>query len=367
MKRTRLRQWIKRLAVGAAALLVMLVLAGFLFETVAGAASVKRYPPPGALMDVGGHRLHMHCIGAGSPTVILDAGGGPHGSLSWRPVHAELARDTRVCAYDRAGILWSERGPEPRSGERAVAELAALLQEAEISGPVVLVGHSLGGQFAVQFAHRHPERIAGLVLVDASHPSMLDRLPVEIREAFVPPRPLRTIGRLAASLGILRIASGSPPPVPNLTAEEARALAAFIPRSFATNMKEIDDAVLAGGFVPRSGVLDGRPVVMLSAAEFGPGEPPGWRPEWSREYMRVWHEMQDSLALVFPGVQRSVIAGSDHMIHWNAPDMVIHAIRGVLLEARQLHSAGAPGMLDPGAALPAAGMVAPASRGQTPP
>jgi pimeloyl-ACP methyl ester carboxylesterase len=291
------------------------------------------------MIDVGGHRLHLHCMGEGSPAVILDAGGGPHGSISWRPVHAELARDTRVCAYDRAGILWSERGPEPRSPARAVAELAALLREAEIFEPVVLVGHSLGGQFAVQFAHHHPDRIAGLVLVDASHPAMLGRLPAAIREAFVPPGPLRTVGRVAASLGILRIAGGSPPPIANLSPEEGQALAAFIPRSFAANMKEIDDAVLAGDFVPRPGALEGRPVVMLSAAEFGPGEPPGWRPEWSREYMRVWQEMQDSLAIVFPEAQRSVVEGSDHMIHWNAPEVVIHAVRGVLTEARQFPAA----------------------------
>jgi len=348
-----LRRWIKRLAGGVAALLVALALAGFLYETIAGSAAVKRFPPPGAMVDVGGHRLHLHCIGEGSPTVILDAGGGPHGSLSWRPVHAELARDTRVCAYDRAGILWSEQGPAPRSGERAVAELAALLKAAEISGPVVLVGHSLGGQFAVQFAHHDPGRIAGLVLVDASHPSMLGRLPLEIREAFLPPAPLRSVGRVAASLGILRIAGGSLPPIANLTSEEGQALAAFVPRSFASNMKEIDDAVLSGAFVPRPRALEGRPVVMLSAAEFGPGEPPRWQPEWSREYMRIWHEMQDSIALVFPGARRSVVAGSDHMIHWNAPEEVIHAVRGVVSEARQHPGARAPELLQREDAPPA--------------
>jgi pimeloyl-ACP methyl ester carboxylesterase len=362
MKRATLLRWMKRLAAGAAASLAALVLAGFLYETFARSAAGKRFPPPGAMIDVGGHRLHLHCIGEGSPTVILDAGGGPHGSLSWRPVHAELARVTRVCAYDRAGILWSEPGPAPRSGEHAVTELSALLRGAEVTEPFVLVGHSLGGQFAVQFAHRYPERIAGLVLVDASHPSLLDRLPAEIRAAFVPPGSLRTVGRVAASLGVMRLAGGSPPSPGRLAAEEGRALGALMPRSFATNMKEIDDAVLTSDLVPRPGMLGDLPVVMLSATEFGPGEPPGWRPEQSREYMRVWKEMQDSLALVSSSVRRSAVEGSDHMIHWNVPETVIHAVRAVVLEARQFPAARPPATLQQGAALPV-----PSVRDRTPP
>lgn len=333
MSRATLRTWMVRLAVGVGILVVGLIAAGFLYETVASQMADRRYPPPGTMVDVGGHRLHLHCLGEGQPTVILDAGGGPLGSLSWRPIHADLALDTRVCAYDRAGILWSETSRVARPGERAVADLSALLEGAGEAGPVVLVGHSLGGQFAVEFATLHPERVAGLVLVDASHPAMLERLPAEIRSAFVPPRALRTAARVASRLGIVRLV-GTDVAAIDLTPAEEKALSAFLPRSTIANLDEIEVAVLDGGFVPRAGALQDRPVVLLSAGRFGPGEPPGWSAEWSVTYMQLWDEMQDSLAVISTASRRLVAEESDHMIHWNQPALVTEAVRDVVADVR---------------------------------
>jgi pimeloyl-ACP methyl ester carboxylesterase len=328
-----LRTWMVRLAMGAGILVVSLIIAGSVYETIASRMADRRYPAPGAMIDVGSHRLHLHCLGEGQPTVILDAGAGPWGSLSWRPIHADLALDTRVCAYDRAGILWSERSRVARPGERAVADLFALLDGAGEADPVVLVGHSLGGQFAVEFATRHPERVAGLVLVDASHPAMLERLPAEIRTAFVPPRAVRTAARLASRLGVVRLV-GTDVAAIDLTPGEEEALSAFLPRSTIANMDEIEGAVLGDGFVPQAAALQDRPVVLLSAGRFGPGEPPGWSAGWSVTYMQLWAEMQDSLALISTASRRFVVEESDHMIHWNQPELVAEAVRDVVAEAR---------------------------------
>src|SRR3712207_9386654 len=98
----------------------------------------------GQMVDVGGYHLHINCVGTGSPTVVIDAGLGDW-SASWSSgVQPEAARSTRVCAYDRAGMGWSERGPLPRTAERFAEELHTLLRNANISGPYVLVGHSAG-------------------------------------------------------------------------------------------------------------------------------------------------------------------------------------------------------------------------------
>jgi hypothetical protein len=165
--------------------------------------------------------------------------------------------------------------------------------------------------------------------VDASHPAMLERLPAEIRTAFVPPRAVRTAARIASRLGVVRLV-GTDVPAVDLTATEAEALSAFLPRSTVASMDEIDEAVLEGGFTLRPAALQDRPVVLLSAGRFGPGEPPNWNAEWSLIYMQLWDEMQDSLAVISTASHRVTVEDSDHMIHWNQPGLVTQAVRDVV-------------------------------------
>ena len=155
---------------GATVLTVVIVvlLAGlFINQNLAIRNLRKRYPPLGMLLQVNGHLMHLHCVGSGSPTVVIDAGNGCF-SLAWMLVQEALQATTRVCTYDRAGYGWSEPGPAPRDGARAVKELHVLLRAAGEEGPFVLVGHSLGGIHAPINAVGHSEEIAGLVLVDTA-------------------------------------------------------------------------------------------------------------------------------------------------------------------------------------------------------
>ena len=126
-------------------------------------------PPPGQLIDLGSHRLHLHCQGAGDPAVVFDAALGAS-SLSWTYVLPEVASFARACAVDRAGFAWSDAGPLPRTTPRIVEELRTALTSAGIAPPYVVVGHSFGGLTARLFLHQHPEEVAGLVLLDPAYP-----------------------------------------------------------------------------------------------------------------------------------------------------------------------------------------------------
>ena len=134
------------------------------------AQSPRTDPPPGVLLDVGGHKLHLRCIGpaGASATVILEAGGGGFSS-HWSRVQQLLTPDVRSCSYDRAGLGWSEPGPAPRTMRQEVFELHELLHEATISGPLVLVGQSIGGLLVRLYAERYDGDVAGVVLVDPTH------------------------------------------------------------------------------------------------------------------------------------------------------------------------------------------------------
>src|SRR5512147_582665 len=103
-------------------LIIALSIVGYIYEPIAEAAEVKAYPPAGQMVDVGGYRLHINCTGAGSPTVVIDAGWGDW-SLGWSGVQPEVAATTRVCSYDRAGMGYSEAGPLPRDAEQFAKEL----------------------------------------------------------------------------------------------------------------------------------------------------------------------------------------------------------------------------------------------------
>jgi len=129
-------------------------------------------PAPGVLVDIGGHKLHIHCVGPSnaSPTVVLEAGGGDY-SNTWTAVQNLLSSRVRTCAYDRAGLGWSEPGPAPRTMRQEVFELHALLEAAKVRGPFVLVGHSIGGLLARLYTDQYGSEVVAVVLVDPTHES----------------------------------------------------------------------------------------------------------------------------------------------------------------------------------------------------
>lgn len=186
-----------------ALLVVLLGLAGagLIYQTVATRRGERRFAPPGLLIDVGGHRLHAVCRGQGSPIVLLESGIAAS-SLSWTLVQPEIATFTRVCAYDRAGLAWSDPPSSPRTFDRIVDELGTVLAHVGREERSVLVGHSFGSFVVRAYAARHPERVAGLVLVDP--PTEWLTMTVQHARILRGGRHLSRIGGVLAHLGVVR-------------------------------------------------------------------------------------------------------------------------------------------------------------------
>jgi pimeloyl-ACP methyl ester carboxylesterase len=131
------------------------------------AFSLSAPKPIGKLVDLGGHRLHVHCTGNGDPTIVVENGLGDF-SFDWSLVQSSVSAFARICTYDRAGYAWSDPGPKPRTFAQLSLELHDALSILGESGPFVVVGHSYGGPAVRNFALTYPKEVAGIVFVDSA-------------------------------------------------------------------------------------------------------------------------------------------------------------------------------------------------------
>lgn len=301
--------WLGRIV---AALLGLLLL-GALYESAAEAAAAHADPASGRLVDVGGYRLHINCVGTGSPTVVIEYGWGDSSAPWSRSVQPGVAKTTRVCTYDRAGTGLSEAGPLPRTAERFAQELHTLLQRANIPGPYVLVGHSLGGATVRVFAHEYAADIAGVVLLDSMSPRQAKPAASAASAA-----PSETTGRpsalsiytLPARIGLLRLFAGPLGLDPH----------SVNPRSVQTTLDEgqgIGASLAQAGAVTTFGDL---PLIVLSRGlDLDPD----------------WQSMQAELLQLSSKSQQRFADRSGHNIELDQPEAAVGAIATMVEQIRQ--------------------------------
>jgi pimeloyl-ACP methyl ester carboxylesterase len=325
------------------ALLAGLAAAGLVYQSIGAARDRRRFGAPGRLVSVGDHKLHSRCEGAGSPAVVLEAGIAAS-SLTWSRVQSALARETRVCSYDRAGLAWSEGASTPRSIDALVRELRAVLEEAGVAPPYVLVAHSFGALVIRAFARTHPTEVAGLVFVDPLHPGeWCDPSPNQrhmLRGGIF----LSRVGALLARLGVVRLllallSSGSTAAPRQVSRIFGRKVAALLDRMVGEVQKlppEVLPFVQAHWSHPKAfrgmwqhlaampscsaDVARGTdtfgdiPVVVLSAG--------GRDPRWAAEDAALARASDNGRYIVSPQ--------SGHWIHLDDPDLVVNAVRDVI-------------------------------------
>lgn len=326
-----MRKWIKRAIQGAVGLVALLILSGLTYEQLARRSVFKRFAPLGEFVEVDGRTAHLRCLGEGRPTVVLEAGFGPDGSESWASIMPDIASISRVCAYDRAGILWSEPGKEPRDAYHIADELHALLATASESPPFVLVGHSLGGLFVRVFADRYGDEVSGVVFVDSSHPEQGERLPQVVVEASAA-LPSPVFMKASAALGVMRwglradahVADGEPQNLTEL----------LLPRSVTGLLTEMDAIDTFAAQTAATSDLGDRPVVVLTAGQVAEGIRQAFDEAVLEETHAVWLELQGELAALSTNSDHRVIERASHYIHQQAPEAVRTAIADVVMAVR---------------------------------
>ena len=305
------------------ALLLVLACVGAIYEALSRSRERALYQPPGKLIDIGGYRLHLYCSGEGGPTVVLDYG--LEGSyLDWYRVQPEIAGFTRVCSYDRGGYGWSDPSPKPRLPSVMVEELHTLLAQAGERPPYLVVGHSFGGFDALMFAHKYREEVAGVVVVDGSHPDewlpfpWRSRLWYRVMEMTMPlglPRWRRWCGTRPPEIAAIKQAISCRSQVRRTAYRQRSAFAAG-----ATEVRNL-------------GTLGDLPLVVIARDADRPPADPMDRLFSQRE--KQWNTLQQKLVELSRDATFIVAKGSGHDVPLQRPDVIAAVVQTMVEKVKQ--------------------------------
>jgi pimeloyl-ACP methyl ester carboxylesterase len=314
-------RWIGRITLAGLILFMGLIIFLLFRESITRHKYRVDYPPPGKMVSLGTHKIHLNCVGSGSPTVVFEADLDQYGSLSWMPVQERIGEITRACSYDRAGILWSEPGPLPRDGETIARELHTVLDAAGEEGSYILVGHAFGGAYIRIFAGKYPDDVCGMVLMESSHPEMLMRFDEYGVTPEIPERNIRPLILFLSHLGSPGRYKGN---VYNLPPEIYDPVQAFLPES---SMAWFDEKVESPDTLAQAGqyeYLGDFPLIVLATS--GPSPSLG---DLGQKLDDLWIKLQRELLLLSENSEfRSYEIG--HYPQLQSPELVIEAIQDVL-------------------------------------
>jgi len=292
--------------------ILILVLVTLTAGVIVKSKLAKQHPAPGQLVDVGGYKMHINCTGQGSPTVILDAGFADY-SATWAYVQPEV-----------------DPSPYPRTASWRVDELHTLLVNANVQGPYVLVGHSLGGMLMRVYAHNYPDEVVGMVLVDSMHEEQYDRLPGAKNTIPDQMRQFRMLGILS-STGIMAL---MPQAIPNPEMPDeifAQNKMTWATTGHLTTAADEISAMLESTAEVRSLHITSfgdLPLRVLSQGLYYPN--PTLSEDEDQEYHSEWQAMQSELAALSSTSKHTIAEQSGHAIQYDQPDLVVDAILDVV-------------------------------------
>jgi pimeloyl-ACP methyl ester carboxylesterase len=336
----------RRLVRAAALGLAVGGLASAAYQILSDQRDLRRYPPLGELVDIGGRRLHLMRAGGGTPAVVVATSLGEPGH-GWAEIQRHLAQHTTVVLYDRAGLGWSDPGPWP-TGKQMVEDLHALLGAAGIPAPYVLVGHSVGGLLVRLYARRYPEEVVGLVLVDSSHPDQwrdLSKLDWRrsgpawwLRVARIAVRPLG-LTRLCAAVRARRHGADIPPHLRRGLSPEQAEAAVTMELSSRQRRADVQEMAAFPGLTAEVGrAVSGAPGSLgwlpLTVISRSTGPPSPWPPHFEA----AWQAFQTRQAALSERSVHLHAESADHFVPRAHPGLVVRAIIDLIEQVRSTMS-----------------------------
>lgn len=325
-----LLKWVKRIGLGFITLIILLMILGFIFEKFSR-KTADQIIPEGAFVQVDSHRLHYYKKGNGGPTVVFETAFDPAGHLQWYHIQQELPTSYTTISYDRAGILWSERGGNPKSGAKIAEELHLLLEKIKAPKPYILVGHSFGGTLIRFFVSKYPEDVAGVIFVDSQHADDKKYLSPELFRLVNKGLPSGLL-KFANTFGLARIMFKNMFPSDKQYDYQNSIMPALLYKSAETVLEEQDQMSSIKKEAAKIKSFGSIPLVVLTAADDKRFDPVIKEEHLKTEIMNGWSIMQKDFLRLSTASKQISLPKSGHYINQDQPQVIVKTIDSMITD-----------------------------------
>ncbi len=324
-------KWTKRLTLTLFALIALLLTAGFVFERISRVKAGKIIPN-GRFAEVDHHYLHYLKMGAGGPAVIFETAFDPAGHLQWYNIQHKLCGYTTTVSYDRAGILWSERGDNPKTGDNIAGELHQLLEKSGAPKPYILVGHSFGGMLTRFFVSKYPDEIAGVILIDSQHPD---------NEKYLSPGLFRLVNKglpggflqFANAFGLARLMFSNMFPTNGQYKYQRTIMPALLYKSADAVLEEQDRMASIKKEASKIRSFGAIPLYVISATDESRFDGFIKDKKMKAEMVAAWNKMQEDLLGLSPLSRQILAPNSGHYINQDQPEVIEDAVKDMIFKS----------------------------------
>ncbi|WP_448138482.1 alpha/beta fold hydrolase [Sphingobacterium siyangense] len=321
-------KWSKRIGLGLTALIILLLIVGFIFERVSR-KNADKITPDGNFAEVANNRLHYYKKGNAGPTVVFETAFDPAGHLQWYHIQQQLPISYTSFSYDRSGILWSERGQNPKSGEKMAEELHTLLEKSNVPKPYILVGHSFGGTLVRFFVNQYPQDVAGVILVDSQCPDDKKYLSPELFRMVNQGLPGRFL-KFANTFGLARLMFKGMFPVEKQYKYQNSIMPALLYKSADAVLEEQDHMESIKNEAAKIRSFGTIPLLVLTATDPERYDSSIKDKKLKLEMINAWVKMQKDFLRLSTDSKQILVPNSGHYINQDNPEVVEKVINNMV-------------------------------------
>lgn len=321
-------KWIKRILMALLLIIFLLLMAGFVFERISRSIAEK-IKPDGQFAEVENHQMHYLQQGKGGPTVVFETAFDPAGHLQWYHIQQNLPKSYTTFSYDRSGILWSERGANPKTGEKMAEELHTLLEKSKAPKPYILVGHSFGGMLTRFFIHKYPKDVAGVILVDSQYPS---------DEKYLSPQLYKMVNqglpggflKFANTFGAARLMFKNMFPENNQYQYQNSVMPALLYKSADATLEEQDHMKSVKTEAAAINTFGSVPLYVITAGDKTKYDSFIKDQKIKNEMLGAWDKMQKDLLNLSTDSKQIIAEKSGHYINQDQPEVIEKAVNDMV-------------------------------------